>query len=374
MLRELRYTWEQISSALMISRTTLWRRFRELGVHTSSYTQLSDADLDSIMSTLVRRFPNNGTSMMWGHLRSLNIIVTRNRVQDSLLRVSESSVQLRQRTTIHRRVYSVPAPNCLWHIDGLHCLIRWRIVVHGGIDGYSRRVVYLYASDNNRADTVERLFREAVSVCGWPSRIRCDKGGENIDVARAMLSTRGTGQRRVLVGSSVHNQRIERLWRDVFRCVCHYFYSVFYTMEEMGILNPISDVDLFTLHYVFLPRINSCIIQFVEAWNHHPLRTEHGLSPLQLWQRGMMCASPQWQQEILEGFSVSQDYGAEDCGLCFSTTFNQLSLVVPRINIQLTSQQLTHLQNMFLPLAHSDEGGVDIFVNVRQHLFDVLHT
>ena len=60
--------------------------------------------------------------------------------------------------------------------------------MHGGIDGYSRRVVYLHASDNNRADTVERLFREAVSVCGWPSWIRYDKGGENSDVARAVMS------------------------------------------------------------------------------------------------------------------------------------------------------------------------------------------
>ena len=30
--------------------------------------------------------------------------------------------------TIIRRVYSVQGPNSLWHIDGLHCLIRWRFV------------------------------------------------------------------------------------------------------------------------------------------------------------------------------------------------------------------------------------------------------
>ena len=187
---------------------------------------MSNADLDSVVSTFVNRFPNNGTAMMWGQLRSIGIVVTRSRVQESLLRVSESSVTRRQRFAIQRRVYSVPAPNCLWHIDGLHCLIRWRIVIHGGIDGFSRRIVYLHASDNNQANSVYRLFRHAVGVCGWPSRLRCDRGGENIDVAQAMIEARGTGQRRILVGSSVHNQRVERLWRDVFRCVCHYFYSI----------------------------------------------------------------------------------------------------------------------------------------------------
>ena len=63
--------------------------------------------------------------------------------------------------TIHRRivqfglsslcVYStISGPNSLWHIDGHHKLIRWRIITHGGIDGFSRIPVYLHASGNNR--------------------------------------------------------------------------------------------------------------------------------------------------------------------------------------------------------------------------------
>ena len=34
------------------------------------------------------------------------------------------------------------------------CTFRWRLVVHGGVDGYSRIPVYLHCSDNNKADTV----------------------------------------------------------------------------------------------------------------------------------------------------------------------------------------------------------------------------
>ena len=33
--------------------------------------------------------------------------------------------------------------NSLWHIDGHHSLIRWHVVVHGGIDGFSRMITYL---------------------------------------------------------------------------------------------------------------------------------------------------------------------------------------------------------------------------------------
>ena len=35
------------------------------------------------------------------------------------------------------------------HIDGHHKLIRWRIVVHGGIDGFIRCIVYLKSSTNS---------------------------------------------------------------------------------------------------------------------------------------------------------------------------------------------------------------------------------
>ncbi len=70
--------------------------------------------------------------------------------------------------------YSVPAPNSLWHLDGYHKLIRWGLVIHGGIDGYSRLITYPRVSTNNRSGTVLKCFLEAVHEYGLPSRVRSD--------------------------------------------------------------------------------------------------------------------------------------------------------------------------------------------------------
>ena len=42
---------------------------------------------------------------------------------------------------------------------------------------------------------------------------------ENVLVCEAMVEIRGEGRASFIAGPSTHNQRIERLWRDVFRVV-----------------------------------------------------------------------------------------------------------------------------------------------------------
>ena len=123
--------------------------------------------------------------------------------------------------------------------------------------------MYLRAYPNNRAETVLHLFNEAVAECGWPSRVRSDKGGENIDVARVMVSVRGTGRRSHITGSSVHNQRIEQLWRDTFRCVGQSYYALFYELEDSSLLN----VDREML-------VSAVPLHQGKLYSHHPTCSE----------------------------------------------------------------------------------------------------
>ena len=156
---------------------------------------------------------------MQGHLVRMRIRVTRQALRNSIHRVDHINVILRHRTVVRRRVYSVPFPNSVWHIDGHHKIVRLRFVIHGAVDGFSRTIVFLKCSDNNRASTAVDLFQGSVSSFGLPERVRTDHGGENVDIWRCMLANHNHDYSCVLTGSSVHNERIERLWRDVNRCV-----------------------------------------------------------------------------------------------------------------------------------------------------------
>jgi len=101
-----------------------------------------------------------------------------------------------------------------------------------------------------------------------------------------MIRQRGAG-RGSIMGPSVHNQRIEMLWRDLFAGCVSYFYYLFYNMEEAGLLNPDNDADLLALHMTFLPKLQEQLDSFRLGWCHHRLRTERNRTPYQLWLLGM---------------------------------------------------------------------------------------
>ena len=114
--------------------------------------------------------------------------------------------------------------------------MRWNVIIVDGIDGFSRLLVMLECTNNNKADILLSCFVKAVSDYGLPSRVRMDKGLENVRIADYMIEKMGSNRGSIITGQSTHNQRIERLWRDVFQGVLSYYYNLFYILEDQNFL------------------------------------------------------------------------------------------------------------------------------------------
>ena len=174
------------------------------------------------------------------------------------------------------------------------------MVIHSGIDDFTRIPVFLHCSTNNKAATVLELFLNAVENYGLPSKVRSDKGKENVDVAWYMLNhpLRGPGRGSMICGRSVHNQRVEMLWRDVFGGVVKLYYEIFYQLENLELLDPSSELDLFSLHYVFVSKINKHLNIWKDGWVNHKLSSEAQYTPLQLFISRML--DDDYQNDIFQ--------------------------------------------------------------------------
>lgn len=346
------YTWTKISRMLGLSRSTLYRRLEEYDIPKDDRTDISANQLDDIVKEIKTNFPNDGEVMLKGHVLSQGIKVSRSSLRAAIHRVDHENTVRRSSNVVNRRVYHAEQPNYVWHIDGMHKLIRWRLVIHAGVDGFSRTIVYMHAADNNRAATVLEQFLKGVSLFGLPTHVRSDHGGENVDVWRYMLNAHNCPT-CVITGSSTHNERVERLWRDLGRSITSVFSSTFCLLESDGILDPLNEVDIFSLHFIFLPRLNRSLNEFQASWNLHALSTEGNMSPYQLFFEGLHAADADASQP--------------------PPSTNQVLLPIPnRIEVPSNvfvpcSNLLSQLQ-IFQPLAPSLDFGRDLYRQVVHYI------
>ena len=76
----------------------------------------------------------SGQVCLTGYLRSLGLWVKRRRVRECLARLDPQNRALGWGIVVSRRVYRVPWPNSLWHLDRHHSLIHYKLIINGGVE------------------------------------------------------------------------------------------------------------------------------------------------------------------------------------------------------------------------------------------------
>ena len=119
----------------------------------------------AIEQEVVRSGGSLGYRQMQLRLRlDYGILVDRDTVRRSLLLLDPEGVNRRSRQKLRRRQYFSRGPNYIWHLGGYDKLKPFGFCIHGAIDGFSRRILWLQVgTTNNNPRVIASYFHECIS-------------------------------------------------------------------------------------------------------------------------------------------------------------------------------------------------------------------
>ena len=91
--------------------------------------------------------------------------ISKEHVRKALVDIDPEGVSMRKKKTIKRREYETNGPFNVFHIDGNNKLKRFGFALHGYIDGFSRKLIFLFVSTTNSDPlVVANLYLKAITA------------------------------------------------------------------------------------------------------------------------------------------------------------------------------------------------------------------
>lgn len=262
---------------IVVSLSTLKRRLQTLGLS----RRAANVSVDELKEAIQRELSGSGCFVgyrrLWARLRRKGYFVKRATVMKILRELDPEGVDSRKRKRLRRRTYEAKGPNFVWHIDGYDKLKPYGFCVHGGIDGFSRRLIWLEVGPTNKnPEVIAKFYLDAVKqVGGLPRKIRSDDGTENSMVEaihtflRSSQSDEDAGVGCFLIGRSTANQRIEAYWSHLVKDGPGWWINFFKDLSDLGLFNSSDPVHVDCIRFCFMSLLRSELYQVAELWNQH---------------------------------------------------------------------------------------------------------
>ena len=246
-----------------ISLSTLKRRLTSLGLSRSGF--VSD---DELKSAIEKELGRNGCFVgyrkMWARVRMKGIIVKRARFTTFLRELDPDGVESRRKKRLRCRTYHPNGPNFVWYTDGHDKLKPFGFSVHGCIDGFSRRLLWLEVGPTNKnPEVIAKCYLDAVKQLGGvPRKIRSDNRTQNSTIEalqtflRSSHNDENAGPGCFTIGRSTANQRIESWWILFFK-----------DLSDLGLFNSPDPVHLECIQFCFMQILRNELHQVAEMWN-----------------------------------------------------------------------------------------------------------
>ena len=266
---------------IRISLRHLKRILRQLGCTRHRHP----SDLNEVVQAVEEELRGSGSLLGYRamHQRLINqygLVTTREVVRHVLRIFDPEGVEYRSRHRLRRRLYRCKGPNYLWHIDGYDKLKPYGFCIHGAIDGFSRRIVWLeVASSNNDPRIIAQYFLDYVRQLGGTARIvRGDRGTENGNLAaiqrffRRSMNDDFSGDKSFMFGKSTSNQRIEAWWGRLRQGCADWWIEFFKDLRDSGLYCDDNIIHCECLKFCFMDVIQSELHRAAKEWNIHRIR------------------------------------------------------------------------------------------------------
>ncbi|XP_019859117.1 PREDICTED: uncharacterized protein LOC109587312 [Amphimedon queenslandica] len=239
-----------------------------------------ESSLHSIALVILEELKGPGSLLgyraMCNRLRNQHqLTVKRSTVMALLASLDPEGTAQRKIRRLKRRIYRNKGPNFLWHCDGYDKLKPYGLPIHGCIDGYSRKILWLNVSkSNNDPSQVAWYYMNAVQqLSGCPRFLRTDLGTENSTIAflqplmQHQLNISGH-----IYGRSTMNQRIESFWSLLRKQYSEWWINFFKEITMQGCFNTSYNYHIDTARYALAPLIQKQLDTFKSEWNLHYVR------------------------------------------------------------------------------------------------------
>ncbi|XP_020624450.1 uncharacterized protein LOC110061929 [Orbicella faveolata] len=268
---------------ICLSMSQLKRILRERGISRRKQQSSVNQIIDAVENEL------RGSGRLFGYRLmhqkiccSYGVVADRETVRVALQALDPEGVARRSHKRLIRRKYHANGPNCIWHIDGYDKLKPFGFCIHGAIDGYSRRIMWLEVDhSNNNPCIIAKYFLQTVRyIRGTPRIVRGDCGTENCQVAAIQRFFREgyddvfAGDKSFMYGRSVANQQIEAWWSILRKMNTDFWINYFKDLRETGLYNDDNIVHVQCVKFCFMPLIREELHHVAELWNFHKIRPQ----------------------------------------------------------------------------------------------------
>lgn len=216
---------------------------------------------------------------MWRCIRQENpdLRVNQKTVRQIMKVLDPIGVERRKHHRLTRRKYISPGPNYLWHSDGYDKLKPFGFAIHGAVDGYSRRILWLHVSPmNNEPAVIAGYYLNYLKEYQYAPRIlRCDLGTENTTIEvlqpyfRYKCNDEFAGVKTFMYG----NQRIKAWWGLVRKSYTDWWIHFFKDLRARGMYNGHDAIHVRCLRYCFMGVLRFELQRPVSEWNSLSIRS-----------------------------------------------------------------------------------------------------